>query len=147
MNRIFWSCMKVLTIIFSSFFFSACASHSFKAASNLDVSDKKFESDHCQKTLKVADRHQNMKLLRVVLSPIAVLGTGGLLTLPVLAANSVAEVTDNFHSASVLESCSNSKKSNETILADSATNIGINFLSGGIGIKGINLPTIGAGGK
>lgn len=147
MNRIFWSCTKVLAITCSSLFFVSCASHSFKAVSSLDVSNEKFQSAECKNTLKVADRHQNMKLFRVVISPIAVLGTGGLLVLPVVAANSLADVTDNLHSASVLESCSDSKKTNEAILADSATSIGVNLLSGSVGVNGIKLPAIGVGGK
>ena len=122
--------------------FTGCASHSYRAAMNLDSSNPKFETPECQSAIKTAETHENIKYARTLGTPVAIIATGGLLAIPLIVANGGSDVVDNIHSSELLEKCSDKTKSNFEIAADSSVNVGLSLVSGGLtsGLK-IGLPS------
>ena len=121
---------------------TGCASHSYRAAMNLDSSNPKFETAECQSAIKTAEAHENIKYARTLGTPVAIIATGGILAIPLIIANGGSDVVDNVHSSELLEKCSDKTKSNFEIAADSSVNVGLSLVSGGLtsGLK-IGLPS------
>lgn len=121
---------------------TGCASHSYRAAMNLDSSHPKFETPECQSAIKAAETHENIKYARTLGTPVAIIATGGILAIPLIVANGGSDVVDNVHSSELLEKCSDKTKSNFEIATDSSVNVGLSLATGGLtsGLK-IGLPS------
>ena len=133
---------KVISCILIIFLFTGCASHSYRAAMNLDASHPKFETPECQSAIKAAETHENIKYARTLGTPVAIIATGGILAIPLIVANGGSDVVDNVHSSELLEKCSDKTKSNLEIATDSSVNVGLSLATGGLtsGLK-IGLPS------
>lgn len=137
-----YMCLKPVFILglFVIAHLTGCMSHSFKASSSLDIKHQKYESLECRSAVNKSEVHQNLKVIRTIISPLFVIGSGGLLALPVVAANGVAEFSDNFHSIDVVELCSDAQKNKSSVMIDSSANFGINVMTSGIGVGSLRLP-------
>lgn len=73
---------------------SGCASHSGKTYATLDRDSPYFYSSQCQQAARDIEVHDDLKLVRTVVSPVAVIMSGGLLLPAVFAANVGLDTVD-----------------------------------------------------
>lgn len=73
---------------------SGCASHSGKTYATLDRNNPYFHSSQCQQATRDIEVHDDIKLVRTVVSPVAVIMSGGLLLPAVFAANVGLDTVD-----------------------------------------------------
>lgn len=73
---------------------SGCASHSGKTYATLNRDDPYFRSPECQQAARDIEIHDDLKLVHTIVSPVAVIMSGGLLLPAVFAANVGLDTAD-----------------------------------------------------
>ena len=86
-------------------FLAGCASESRVKVVNLDQRHQMYKTEGCQQAITNAKVYDDMKLARIVASPVAILLSGGSLLLPVLATNAGLETLDHMEASSISVSC------------------------------------------
>ena len=122
---------KPLVIGLGLVFLSGCASHSQRAAAVLDSNKPEAHSVRCQEAVKKAEVQDTLKSTRVIAAPALVVLSGGLLALPVLAANLGLETYDQVDAASIAESCGGELKSIERIALEIGGTAAMGLVGGG----------------
>ena len=103
---------------------AACTSQSRKTATHLDVSHERFSSRECQISQARAQLHDNIKLSRVVASPVAVLLSGGALFLPLLAVNAGLDAADHLDASDISVDCGGPETPNTEIAKEVLMGVG-----------------------
>ncbi|MEN9794390.1 MAG: hypothetical protein RJA17_930 [Pseudomonadota bacterium] len=112
-------------------FLSGCASHSQRAVALLDSSKPEAQTTDCQSAVKKAEVQDTLKNTRVIAAPALVVLSGGLLALPVLAANLGLETYDQVDAATIAESCGGEVKNVERIALEIGGTAAMGLVSGG----------------
>lgn len=94
-----------LATIASVAFLAGCASESRVKVVNLDQRHQMYKTEGCQQAITNAKVYDELKLARIVASPVAILLSGGTLLLPVLATNAGLETLDHMEASSISVSC------------------------------------------
>jgi hypothetical protein len=92
---------------------TGCASESRVKVVNLDQRHQMYKTEGCQQAITNAKVYDDMKLARIVASPVAILLSGGSLLLPVLATNAGLETLDHMEASSISVSCGGPETSTE----------------------------------
>jgi hypothetical protein len=92
---------------------AGCASESRVKVVNLDQRHQMYKTEGCQQAITNAKVYDDMKLARIVASPVAILLSGGSLLLPVLATNAGLETLDHMEASSISVSCGGPETSTE----------------------------------
>jgi len=110
---------------------SGCASHSQRAVALLDGSKPEAQTKACETAVKKAEVQDTLKNTRVIAAPALVVLSGGLLALPVLAANLGLETYDQVDAATIAESCGGEVKSVERIALEIGGTAAMGLVGGG----------------
>jgi hypothetical protein len=102
-----------LATIASVAFLAGCASESRVKVVNLDQRHQMYKTEGCQQAITNAKVYDELKLARIVASPVAILLSGGTLLLPVLATNAGLETLDHMEASSISVSCGGPETSTE----------------------------------
>ena len=94
-----------LSAIVGVMLLTGCASESRVKVVNLDQRHQMYKTEGCQQAITNAKVYDDMKLARIVASPVAILLSGGSLLLPVLATNAGLETLDHMEASSISVSC------------------------------------------
>ena len=92
---------------------TGCASESRVKVVNLDQRHQMYKTEGCQQAITNTKVYDDMKLARIVASPVAILLSGGSLLLPVLATNAGLETLDHMEASSISVSCGGPETSTE----------------------------------
>lgn len=90
---------------------SGCASHSGKTYADLDRDNPYFHSTQCQKAARDIEVHDDIKLVRTIVSPVAIVLSGGLLLPAVFAANVGLDTVDRVDASRMEIHCGGEGKS------------------------------------
>jgi len=123
-----------------SIFLVACASQSSKTVASLDKSKSAFSSESCARAVETADRQEDIKLTRTVASPLLVVLSGGLLAIPVVAANVGLDVADNVNASDIAVACGGEAKSTKEIAVNVGRGAAMGLATGGLN-SGISTPS------
>lgn len=102
-----------LSAIVGVMLLTGCASESRVKVVNLDQRHQMYKTEGCQQAVTNAKVYDDMKLARIVASPVAILLSGGSLLLPVLATNAGLETLDHMEASSISVSCGGPETSTE----------------------------------
>ena len=102
-----------LSAIVGVMLLTGCASESRVKVVNLDQRHQMYKTEGCQQAITNAKVYDDMKLARIVASPVAILLSGGSLLLPVLATNAGLETLDHMEASSISVSCGGPETSTE----------------------------------
>ena len=86
--------VSAATLLLLAGLLSGCASNSGKTYATLDRDNPYFHSAQCQQAARAIEVHDDIKLVRTVVSPVAVIMSGGLLLPAVFAANVGLDTVD-----------------------------------------------------
>lgn len=104
-----WGTMVCVTML------AGCASESRVKVVNLDQRHQMYKTEGCQQAITNAKVYDELKLARIVASPVAILLSGGTLLLPVLATNAGLETLDHMEASSISVSCGGPETSTEDL--------------------------------
>jgi hypothetical protein len=106
-----------------------CASHSELTAIQLDKSNPQYASAKCQESIAAGERHKDLKLARMLASPLLVALSGGLL-LPVVAMNSGLDLADHVDASDMADFCGGRGKNNAEIASEVAAGAALGIVVG-----------------
>lgn len=89
-----YSAASAVAILVLAGLISGCASHSGNTYASLDRDNPYFNSPECQQAIRDIEVHDDVKLVRTIVSPLAVIMSGGLLLPAVFAANVGLDTVD-----------------------------------------------------
>ena len=107
--------LPVLTALACAASLLGCASTSGEAYSQLDRSRPEYHSEQCQGAIRDIEVHDGLKLVRSVVSPVAVVLSGGMLLPAVFAANVGLDTVDRVDASKIEVVCGGEGKSAEQI--------------------------------
>jgi hypothetical protein len=113
-----------------------CASQSELASIRLDRDHPKFKTRGCQDALAAAETHKEIKNTRMVVSPVLLFFSGGLL-LPVVAANAGLDTADQVDAAKIAENCGGKPKTNDQIASDVAVGAAVGVATSTLTVKSL----------
>jgi hypothetical protein len=119
----------------------SCASQSAKTVANLDKARPAFHSEKCATAVETADRQEDIKLSRTIASPLLVVLSGGLLAVPVVAANVGLDVADNVNASDISVACGGEGKSTKEIVVNVGRGAAMGLTTGGLNSSGISTPS------
>ena len=111
---------------------SGCASHSSNAALFLDPDKAQYQTTDCQRALNDAQVHDDIKLTRMFVTPVAVFLSGGVLALPAIAANAGLDTADHLSASYISQACGGQSKSVEEIGTEVAKGVAIGVVVSGV---------------
>lgn len=124
----------------SAVFLVACASQSSKTVSTLDKSSAAYATEDCAKAIHTADTQENIKLGRTITSPLLAVLSGGILAVPIIAANIGFDVADNINASDIAVACGGESKSSKEIAVNVGRGAAMGLMTGGLN-GGISTPT------
>ena len=110
---------------------TGCASYSQRAVTLLDGTKPQAQTDDCRTAMKKAELQDTLKNTRAVAAPVLVLLSGGVLALPVLAANLGLETYDQVDAATIAKSCGGEVKSVERVALEIGGTAALGLVGGG----------------
>ena len=122
--------------LISCLLFSGCASQSSKAVDKLDPEDFLFHMRECREARATTQDFDLLKRAKMVLNPLVVVMTGGLLGVPVLAANAGLETADHVNASNITVACGGAPKSMNEIATEVALDAAIGVATGSINVVG-----------
>jgi hypothetical protein len=108
---------------------TGCASQSGKTFATLDRSNPAFKSSFCQQTIRETEIHDDFKLLRSLLSPVAVVLSGGTLFPAVVVANAGFDTADRVDASRMDERCGGQAHAPIRIAEDVVRGVTIDLLT------------------
>ena len=111
---------------------SGCASHSSNAALFLDPDKAQYQTADCQRALHDARVHDDIKLSRMFITPVAVFLSGGVLALPAIATNAGLDTADHLSASYISQACGGQAKSAEEIGTEVAKGVAIGVVVSGV---------------
>ena len=117
---------------------SGCASQSGKTFATLDRSNPAFNSPFCQQTIRETEIHDNFKLMRSLLSPVAMVLSGGTLFPAVVVANAGFDTADRVDASRMDERCGGKAHAPIRIAEDVVRGVTIDVLTSvAVGASGL----------
>ncbi len=107
----------------------ACASQSELTSIQLDKSHPQYDSSECRDSMAAGQKHKDLKLTRMLVSPALVALSGGLL-LPVVAMNTGLDLSDHVDASDMADRCGGRGKNNAEIASDVATGAALGIAVG-----------------
>lgn len=114
-------------------YLTGCASQSAQSFASLDRSHPAYQSEMCQRAIRDAEIHDDIKLGRMVASPVAVVLSGGLLLPAVIAANLGLSTVDHVDAAKLDWQCGGKGKTQEEIVTGVAKGAVFGIFTGAAG--------------
>lgn len=102
--------LGAIAVLLTASLTAGCVSTSSKTFAELDRDHPKFESKDCQAAADDTRIHDEIKLMRTLISPVAVMISGGLL-LPVVVANVSLDTADRLDASRMEVHCGGQGKS------------------------------------
>jgi hypothetical protein len=115
---------------------SGCASHSAKAIAKLDSEDLLFHTRDCREARANSEDFNFFKRVKMVVSPLVVVATGGLFAGPVLIANAGLETADHVNASNISVACGGVPKGVSEIAAEVALDAAVGVALGGVNAAG-----------
>ena len=84
---------------------TGCASQTRSAVNSLDRRSPGYAVDTCRQAAQLAELHDDIKLTRVITTPVVLLATGGGALLALMATNMGLDALDRFDASHVFASC------------------------------------------
>lgn len=84
---------------------SGCASTSGQTFATLNRDHPAYESEQCQSAIRETEVHDDLKIVRIIVSPVAVIASGGLLLPAVFAANVGLDTFDRVDASKMDRRC------------------------------------------
>jgi hypothetical protein len=84
---------------------TGCASYAGKKFATLDRENPRYETQSCQTAVRAIEVHDDLKIARTVVSPIALVLSGGLLLPAVFAANVGLDTADRIDASRMEKHC------------------------------------------
>jgi hypothetical protein len=106
-----------------------CASQYELTTIQLDKSHPQYASPKCQDSMAAGERHKDLKLARMVASPVLVALSGGLL-LPVVAINTGLDLSDHVDASDMADFCGGRGKNNAEIATEVAAGAALGIAVG-----------------
>jgi hypothetical protein len=122
-------------VLVSCILLTGCASQSSQSFAGLDRTNPAYESEMCQQAIRDAEIHDDIKLGRLVASPVAVILSGGLLLPAVLAANVGLNTVDHVDAARLDWKCGGKGKTHEEVAGGIARDTLFGIFTGTAGAK------------
>ena len=110
-----------------------CASTSGEAFSRLDRSKPEFETQECQGAIRDAGVHDEIKIVRTLVSPVAVVLSGGLLLPAVFVANVGLDTVDRVDASKMELACGGEGKTASEIALGVAKGAAFGLATGAAG--------------
>ena len=107
----------------------ACASQHELTSVQLDKSHPQYDTAECRDSLAAGQRHKDLKLARMLVSPALVALSGGLL-LPVVAMNTGLDLSDHVDASDLADRCGGRGKNNADIASDVAAGAALGLAVG-----------------
>jgi hypothetical protein len=104
--------LSLLVLLSAAFY--GCASESELTAIRLDTDHPLYKTEACQQSIKDGERHKELRSARVLLSPVLVVMSGGLL-LPLVAANVGMDTVDHVDASNMATRCGGKGKTGSEI--------------------------------
>ena len=114
-----------------------CASESRVKVVNLDPHHQMYKTQSCQQAMTNANVYDEVKLARIVASPVAILLSGGALLLPVLATNAGLETLDHMEASSISVSCGGPETSTEDMAMEVLKGAAIGLTTSTLNVGGV----------
>ncbi len=116
---------------------SGCASESRVKVVNLDTRHAMYKTEGCQQAITNAKVQDELKLARLLASPVAIVLSGGALLLPVLATNAGMETLDHMEASSISVSCGGPETPAEDMAMDVLKGAAIGLTTGTLNVGGV----------
>ncbi|NBY13390.1 MAG: hypothetical protein EBQ76_01270 [Betaproteobacteria bacterium] len=113
---------------------AGCASHSTTAALQLDTKNPKYATPECQAQLDATGIHDGIRSGRTIGGAGLVILSGGLLAIPVLAANVGLDAYDHRDANLIARYCGGQEKSAEQIASEVGTSAALGIATGQLGV-------------
>ena len=111
-----------------------CASYTATTVKKLDPQHPRYQTEECNSLIAGnVERQEEIKVGRLVGTPIALLLSGGL-ALPVIAANTALDVNDQRVAAKISEHCSDKRVGDADIVMEVGKNAAFSAVTQGLGI-------------
>jgi len=123
---------SVILCCFSPFVLFGCASQSGKTFATLDRGHPAFHSSQCQQAIRDNEVHDDLKLARLVGSPVAVILSGGLLLPAVIAANLGFDTADHVDASRMARRCGGAGQEPGEILESVAKGAALGLATGAV---------------
>lgn len=123
---------KVVTLLGVAALMGGCASHSSNAVLFLDAEKPQYQTADCQRALQDASVHDDIKLTRMFVTPVAVFLSGGVLALPAIAANAGLDTADHLSASYISQTCGGQGKSAEQIGTEVAKGVAVGVVLSGV---------------
>lgn len=114
-----------------------CASESRVKVVNLDTQQQMYKTEGCQQAITNAKVQDDLKLARIVATPVAILLSGGALLLPILATNAGMETLDHMEASSISVSCGGPETPAEDIAMDVLKGAAIGLTTSTLNVGGV----------
>ena len=88
----------------------------------------------CRLAIDDAEKQDQIKWSRLIISPILIVASAGALTTPVLAGNAGLNTMDHIEASEISQACGGETVSNAQIAGEVLGDIGISFVTNGIEI-------------
>lgn len=112
---------------------AGCSSTSGKTYAELNRASFEYHTDRCQAAIRATEVHEDIKLIRTLVSPVAVALSGGLLLPAVFAANVGMDTVDRVDASRMEQHCGGKGKSSNEIAQGVATGAAISLAAGAVG--------------
>ncbi len=129
------SSIKAITALLLGVTLSGCSSVSKDTAWTMWSDGSATASVECASAVETVETHENLKLGRLVATPILSIATAGLLPV-IVGANAALDYADRKNASNMMEACGKEPLKEEKILADVGTNTAINIALGSIDVGG-----------
>lgn len=110
-----------------------CASTSGSTFAKLDRSHPSYESEQCQGAIRDTEVHDDLKMIRSIASPVAVVLSGGLLLPAVVATNIGLDTVDRVDASKMEKVCGGEGKTAEEIATGVAKGAAFGLATGAAG--------------
>ena len=122
--------------LISCLLLSGCASQSSKAVAKLDPEDFLFHMRECREARVSTQDFDLLKRAKMVLSPLLVVATGGLLAIPMVVANAGLETADHMNASNIMVACGGAPKSMSEIATEVGLDAAIGMATGTVSVVG-----------
>lgn len=131
--------LGTLAVLVTSLLTAGCVSTSSKTFADLNRDHPKFESQDCQVAADDTRIHDELKLIRTLISPVAVALSGGMLLPAVVVANVSLDTADRLDASRMEVHCGGEGKTSIDIAQGVVGGAAFGLATGGV-MKAVPLP-------
>ncbi len=121
---------------FALVFMVGCASQTRSAVNSLDRQSPSYKVPACTQATQLAELHDDIKLTRVISTPLVLLATGGGALLALMATNMGLDALDRFDASHVSASCGGAQTPAFNIAERVVLGAGFNLFTGTLKLGG-----------